>query len=55
MSDSLLSWFDSYLSNRNRTQQVRLNAFLPDLFPAHSGVPQGGLIFFLLFAIFIME
>jgi hypothetical protein len=51
ISDLLLSWFNSYLSDR--TQQVKINGFLSHPFPAPSGVPQGGHIFSLLFAIFI--
>lgn len=53
ISDPLLSWFNSYLSDR--TQQVEINGFLSDPFPAPSGVPQGGHISPLLFAIFIID
>lgn len=53
VSDPLLSWFKSYLSDR--TQQVKINDFLSDPFHASSGVPQGGHISPLLFAIFIID
>lgn len=53
ISNPLLSWFNSYLSDR--TQQVKINEFLSDPFLAPLGVPQGGHISPLLFAIFIMD
>lgn len=51
--DPLLSWFNSYLVGRS--QQVKINGFLSDTFPVSSGVPQGGHLSPLLFAIFIMD
>jgi len=49
----LLSWFSSYLDDRS--QQVKINGFLSDIYLVPSGVPQGGHLSLLLFSIFLLD
>jgi hypothetical protein len=53
ITDQLLTWISSYLMNR--FQQVKINGFLSNKIPVPSGVPQGGHLSPLLFALFILD
>ena len=53
ITDQLLTWLSSYLANR--FQQVKINGFLSNKIPVPSGVPQGGHLSPLLFALFILD
>jgi sarcosine oxidase/L-pipecolate oxidase len=53
LTDPFIFFIHSYLINR--IQQVKINGFLSDTIKVPSGVPQGGHLFPLLFAIFILD
>lgn len=53
MVDPFFSWLESYL--RDRKQQVLINGNISDKFDVHSGVPQGGYLFPLLFLIYFND
>jgi retron-type reverse transcriptase len=51
LSNAAISWFESYL--RDREQCVRVKSTFSDWLPLVAGVPQGGILSPLLFSIFI--